>query len=470
MSASATRRSLRLMNKTKTMSASATRRSLRLMNKTHTSKKQNRNPADADHQFIDLSLSDSPSSQNIESESWKCPPSVRKHLIPDSVMISARRTSLRSSKKPIETEKAAISACSKPQASRELFSSTNVFQQQLNHPSTLAPEKRHEELEHVGFPVAPVNLTANVPEMEQVPEVEMSISNPSTLAPEKRHEELENVGNSVAPVNLTANVPDMEQVPEVEMSIPNPSNQMEGKNTFQASNNFGGIAKKNLSKSFSVGSPSGSCSLNITEMVNMWDDDEDDEVDCDEHSDTTVGGYKVKPESRPILRKILSKHGDIARNCTVLTMTHRSLLLELICDIISELQGMNLGRIKEYDLNNMIALVNDIKNVEVDIEWLHLRLVEILEAIQLVHQSGTLKEKKEINRKFIEIVESKLEECENQKKEVRAQLRSLYDKETETKERLARAMDESTRIMASIKDAKTKVKRFLHRSMVDGLI
>ncbi|XP_057419144.1 uncharacterized protein LOC130713389 [Lotus japonicus] len=239
-------------------------------------------------------------------------------------------------------------------------------------------------------------------------------------------------------------------------------------NDIQASNDFGGTSKEKHSKSISARSSCPSFSFNLTDMVNMWNG-EDDVVGCAEQSDETIGGYKLKPEYMPILRAILSKYGDICRNCT-LTMKHLSVLLEMICEIISELREKDLVKIKEDDLKNMIDLVNDIKNMEVDIEWLHQRLVKLLEARQVVDQSAAMKEGKEINKKFIEIAERRLEECEKKKKELGAQLRSLCDKETETKERLARALDESTKIKEAIKQAKDKVRCFLRHSMADGLI
>ena len=58
-------------------------------------------------------------------------------------------------------------------------------------------------------------------------------------------------------------------------------------------------------------------------------------------------GYQVKPESVPMLRKILSKHGDIAKNCTVMRIKYRSMLLEMIFDIITELQDKDINGIKE---------------------------------------------------------------------------------------------------------------------------
>lgn len=315
------------------------------------------------------------------------------------------------------------------------------------------------------------------------------LANPSTFSQEMRHEMTEKVGNSVPPERFTVDIPVVEEVDVAVISMPN--NQMEGLNTFQtecipleqqplaediqASNNFGERANRNRSNPISVvGRLSASSSLNLTEVINLMKEDEEDEVNSVGQSlpmDDTADKYQVKPESLPILRKILSNHGDIVKNCSVVTMKCRSMLLEMICDIITELQNTDFCKIKEDDgLHDMIALVNEIKSMNVDIEWLHQRLLEITEARQILKQSGMLKKRKEHNRKAIENVERELGEYEEEKKAIAAKLQSIYDRETVCKETLARERDESTRITATIGDAKSKVKRFLNCSLADGLL
>ncbi|XP_061365777.1 uncharacterized protein LOC133309056 [Gastrolobium bilobum] len=267
--------------------------------------------------------------------------------------------------------------------------------------------------------------------------------------------------------NMTqVDIPEMKEASEAEMSVPNHLDQMEGPN-IQASR-----ANKNHNKSISMAErPSQSFSLNLTDMVKMCDDNEDEVNSVGQSLPMgTVDAYQVKPESIPLLKKIFNKHGDIAKNCTISTMKYRSMLLDMICDIFSELQDENLGKIKEDDLQDMIALVNEMKNMKVDIGWLHMRLFQILEAKQILSQSSTLKEAKESNRQFIENVESELEENEAEKNAVAEKLRSIHARETVCKETLAKAWDESTAIAATIADAKSKVRRFHKCSLVDGLL
>ncbi|XP_061344239.1 uncharacterized protein LOC133290197 [Gastrolobium bilobum] len=189
--------------------------------------------------------------------------------------------------------------------------------------------------------------------------------------------------------------------------------------------------------------------LSLTEMVKICDDDEVNSAGQSLPMDTD-DVYRVKSEFVPLLIKILNKHGDIAKNCTISTMEYRSMLLEMICDIFSELQDEDLSKIKEDNLQDMIF--------------------QILETKQILRQSSTLKEARESNRQIIENVERELEENEAEKNAVAEKLRSIYAKETVCQETLAKARDESTAIAATIADAKSKTRCFQECSLVDGLL
>ncbi|KOM28697.1 hypothetical protein LR48_Vigan564s000700 [Vigna angularis] len=202
----------------------------------------------------------------------------------------------------------------------------------------------------------------------------------------------------------------------------------------------------------------------------------DDEVDSVGHSSTMDGveGYKVKEEFMPLLRSILTKHRDIFENSLILTERFRSVFLETICEIISELKDKDLIKITEDRLHSMIALANEMKNMQVNIEWLHLRLEEIYEARKILKQSGMLKERKDSNKKVIETVQRELDQCQEEREALEVKFQALREricnKETACKETLARAQDEYACISQTITDAKSKVKRFLNCSLVNGLL
>lgn len=239
--------------------------------------------------------------------------------------------------------------------------------------------------------------------------------------------------------------------------------------SFAAEENLGdGIGEKQVPL---VEKPLSMVSVGITEFVKNMAVDEDDEVDSQRCAMDTVEGYTVKPESMAILRKILTRHGDIAKNCTVSIMEFRSGLLEMICGIILQLQGKDLKQIKEDFLLHNIALVDGMKNLEVDIEWLRVLLNDMLEAKQPLREKlGKLKEKRDSNRKTIEDAESKLRECEERERKLSALLESTLDEKIVWKETLGKAKDESTRITQTIKSSMSKAKRFYDCSPMDDLL
>ncbi|KAI5433547.1 uncharacterized protein LOC127121094 [Lathyrus oleraceus] len=220
------------------------------------------------------------------------------------------------------------------------------------------------------------------------------------------------------------------------------------------------------------GCSSPSYGLKLSEMVAMVGNENGDEVDSEipSRAEDTVNGYHVKMEFMPILRRIIDKHGDIARNCVTESVRHRSELLEIICGIISDFEKKDVRSIKGSSLKDKIALVDGLRNMKVEVEWLHARLTEVLEANEILMQSSELKQKAAKNRKLVEQSELELEECEAQKKELTEKLKTVCEKETLCKENLARAKDESAATSRVIGFAISKVGRFLNCSMVDALI
>ncbi|KAG4946808.1 hypothetical protein JHK87_042815 [Glycine soja] len=105
----------------------------------------------------------------------------------------------------------------------------------------------------------------------------------------------------------------------------------------------------------------------------------------------------------------------------------------------------------------------DMLNMKVNIEWLILRLEEILEARKLLNQFAMLKGEKYVSKKIIESVKRELEQREAEKK-------ALEKKETACKKSLARAQDKSTKIYETITNAKSKVRHFDNFSLADGLL
>lgn len=408
-------------------------------------------------------------SESQSWSSWECPVSARKRLPPNSNVISDRRD-FRFSKRLIETEL----RCSKPKISREQSSSSDSIQQ-LDVPANTINSAYHVEEEGCDQVQSPSRDLVQV-------------AHPLTLEPDLGQKEAENVEN------LTAGIP--------EMPLSNNSNQIDGQNTIeeiiphekeplaeetQASNRFEEVT--NMMSISRAGSSSPSFSLlKFTEVVAMLrNDDGDDEVDSEIQSqpEDTVYGYEVKPEFMPTLRKIIGKHGDIAKNCVTKSVKDRSKLLEIICGILHDFGDKDHKKIEKSFVESKIALVNGYEQgMQLDLKWLRMSLAEVIDAIKILDKFDILEEKRDNNSKLIEDAESELEVFEEQKKVVTEKMKELSEKmrelsenleeicvkETACKERLTAAKNEFTSISQTVQYCTSKVSRFLKRSVMDGLI
>ncbi|KAF1876171.1 hypothetical protein Lal_00006802 [Lupinus albus] len=229
------------------------------------------------------------------------------------------------------------------------------------------------------------------------------------------------------------------------------------------------VDKPDAMEAHVVGHSSTSSSLNLNQAINLQKGNEVDSVEQGLAQDM-VNKYQVKPVLMPIVKQIISKHGDIFKNCTLVTTKYRSKFLEMICNIIVDLQEKKFSEIKEDHLQDIVLLLDDMKKKNVDVEWLYQRLVEILQARQVLEQASVLKQEKECCRKKVENAEIELKEREKDKEGLAALLKAACAEVTECKEKLAAAMDESARINTTIADSEAKVNRFLNCSLVDDLL
>ncbi|KAK2397402.1 hypothetical protein P8452_18404 [Trifolium repens] len=436
-----------------------------------------------------ISHSDSTTNRNNQSESWECPVSAKRNLTPKSGTIFDRRRTLRSSTRLIGTGTA-----SQRRSSKRNSSVPDDIQQLDDTSNTRNFAKQ-------------VSLDSDQVEIESPLRYLVSVAYPQSVEPELGHNEAENVENSTVVIpNMTEEVGEvepnmmeeaveaepnaMEEVGEAEPNMMEEEGECEakkslcnhaGKNTFEKESIplepeslAGGITNKNQRKCISmVGCSSSSVrSLKLTEMVEMVgiEDDDDDDEEIQSRPEDTVKGYQVKEEFMPILTKIIGKYGDIAKNCVTKSVKSRSALLEMICEIISEFEKKDLSKTKEGALKSNIALVEGIKKMNVEVDWLHTRLIEVREAREVLMQSRMLKEKTDQNKKLIEEYESTFEKCEMRKKELEEQLKAICDEQAVCKLNIAKAKNDSATISRIVGFAKSKVRRFLHCSVVDGLI
>lgn len=222
------------------------------------------------------------------------------------------------------------------------------------------------------------------------------------------------------------------------------------------------VLPKNLGQN---AAPTQSFSLNLTEMAAMsYDNSSDDEV----HSAfnvalVTVNGYRVKEEFASLLREILSKFGDIAKDSSLQSVRLRSFLLETVCLIFQKLQGTTYTEITSMDLKSMLDDIDGIESVRVEVGWLRKRMEEIKEAKLLQKGSSSLKgEKTRINEA--------IEKAEREVERYKVEMKMLQEKISLVEGKLAAMKSESEKINGIALDTTTKVKCFYKKSLVDGLL
>lgn len=169
-----------------------------------------------------------------------------------------------------------------------------------------------------------------------------------------------------------------------------------------------------------------------------------------------VGEYRVKEEFASILKAVLLRHGDIAANCSLQTMQSRSSFLDIVCAIVQKLQGSSLLSLTSVEINTMLAVVGDLELVRLEVGWLHRRLKEILDAMQLIKHTNTLKEEQEKKYSLMEKTKKELE--------------ALRGRVQWTENKLAEMENEASKFGETVSDAKTKVALLYQRPLLADLL
>ncbi|KEH36752.1 plant phospholipase-like protein [Medicago truncatula] len=292
---------------------------------------------------------------------------ARTKLNPKSTSISDR--TLRSSKTPVKTGTTSLCRCSEPHISRGRSSAPEEIQEP-DVPTAQAVNMACQAPGEVSGQIQPPRYLVSDP-----------VAHPPTLEQELGQKEARNVENS------TVYVPErMEEEDKDENSLSSRSRT-------------------------GCSPPAPAYSQRLTELAAMAaENDDDDEVDSEVQSRTedSVNEYKVKTELIPILRKVIGKHGDIAKNCTSKLVRFRAALLGMICEIISE--------------------------------------------------------------KSVDIAESAVEDCEAKIKNLEDQIKKFEDQKALWKVKLAKSRDEFTRTYNETISATAKINRFRNSSLADGLL
>lgn len=227
------------------------------------------------------------------------------------------------------------------------------------------------------------------------------------------------------------------------------------------------------------------------EIIGSCRDDSSNEEVKFSFSLVAVGGYNVKKAAAPMLRRILDKHGDIARDCTAMTLAGRSLFLETICDIMLNLQKTKFTDLEDSDIKGLKDKVEELGKDKLQVGWLLNRLEEILEAKKVIKSSAKLKETKAAKSAFIQKSKKAEKQCD---REIEKQMTKIaeYDaiiaeynakkletvrkiEEIEKKKCLEQENQKNAEAVASnirkmFVSSEANVKAFISNSLIHGLI
>ncbi|KAK2989110.1 hypothetical protein RJ640_018899 [Escallonia rubra] len=119
--------------------------------------------------------------------------------------------------------------------------------------------------------------------------------------------------------------------------------------------------------------------------------------------------YTVNPSLLPIFQAIISKHGDITKNCPLHSSFMRTSVLEGICKVVQELQRKELMELDNGQLYSYYEAVKDALTMNVNVSWLLLRLDQIHDAVKSFAEIKKLVDEKTLRIKRIEQMKKDLE-------------------------------------------------------------
>ncbi|PKI52458.1 hypothetical protein CRG98_027150 [Punica granatum] len=167
--------------------------------------------------------------------------------------------------------------------------------------------------------------------------------------------------------------------------------------------------------------------------------------------------YYVKRSVASILRSILNKYGDIARDCKLTSVVMRSNYLECLCLVIRELQSSSIEKMSKSKLKEMWAITKDVEAVGIKVGWLQKTLDEIKEAVELVKKSRSAEEEKKKFDSNVESVRKDLEACMQDLAEKEKEVAVARARVEETRGRLSELEKECSRLNETILSIKSKV-------------
>ncbi|KAF8112225.1 hypothetical protein N665_0065s0011 [Sinapis alba] len=202
------------------------------------------------------------------------------------------------------------------------------------------------------------------------------------------------------------------------------------------------------------------------ESSDDYNDDDDEigvELDLESvMSDTyvSVGKYRVRSGSSPILTGIIEKHGDIAQDCKLESDSMRSRYLECLCSLMQELRSTPVGQLTKVKVKEMLAVLKDLESVNIEVAWLRSVLEEFA---RFQEDAETEKERQE------GLVKAKREELEAQE----AGLVRLEEEVAKARlgiEETRAVMVEMERERSRMEKMGFKIEKFKGKTFIDELL
>ena len=140
-----------------------------------------------------------------------------------------------------------------------------------------------------------------------------------------------------------------------------------------------------------------------------------------------VGSYYVTPSLSMTLQAIIKKHGDIAKDCQLESDYMRTPVLEGICKVVQDLQNIQFRELKQHHLKSFYSAVKDAERVNLNVNWLHQRLDELVHAVNSINLNDSKRRRNQSLESLKKALDSKrveMEEIQTKIQELEVQLAS----------------------------------------------
>lgn len=175
-----------------------------------------------------------------------------------------------------------------------------------------------------------------------------------------------------------------------------------------------------------------------------------------------VGSYSVTPSLSMTLQAIINKHGDIAEDCRLESDYMRTPVLEGVCKVVQDLQNIQFRELKLHHLKSFYSAVKDAERVNLNVNWLHQRLDELVQAVNSIN----LKDSKQNRTQSLESIKKDLERKRVEMEEIQSKIQALEV------QLASETLEEEIMNIITVTDitSTTNFEFFEHKCLTDGLL